>query len=98
VTESLNSFGVTFSLTYHRLSSTTRGNYIYRDGVLKNNQKAGPKPKGVSQLDGYKRTREQSNREPTAFWIETVTKVETLHEIIDGMGEDTGPADNSQPG
>jgi hypothetical protein len=61
-------------------------------------KKAGPKPKGVSQLDGYKRTREQSNREPTAFWIETVTKVETLHEIIDGMGEDTGPADNSQPG
>jgi hypothetical protein len=83
---------------YHIGSLTGEALVNNRDGVLKNNQKAGPKPKGVSQLDGYKRTREQSNREPRAFWIETVTKVETLHEIIDGMGEDTGPADNSQPG
>jgi hypothetical protein len=68
------------------------------DGVIKSNQKARDNPKALAQLDGYKRGLVNSltgNLE--RFGSEKVTKVETLQEIIEEMGEETGTGQNSQP-
>jgi len=59
------------------------------DGVIKNNQKARQNPKALAQLDGYKRGLVNSlTANLQRFGFEKVTKVETLQEIIEEMGED----------
>jgi hypothetical protein len=61
------------------------------DGVLKTNQKARQNPKALAQLDGYKRGLVNSlTGNLQRFGFEKVTKVETLQEIIEEMGEETG--------
>jgi hypothetical protein len=68
------------------------------DGVIKNNQTARDNPKALAQLDSYKRGLVNSltgNRQ--RFGFEKVTKVETLQEIIEEMGEKTGTDQNSPP-
>jgi hypothetical protein len=68
------------------------------DGVLKNNQKARANPKALAQLDGYKRGLVNSlTGNLQRFGFEKVTKVETLQEIIEEMGEEAGIGQNSQP-
>jgi hypothetical protein len=58
------------------------------DGVIKNNQKARENPKALAQLDGYKRGLVNSlSGNLQRFGFEKVTKVETLQEIIEEMGE-----------
>jgi hypothetical protein len=65
--------------------------------VLKTNQKARQNPKAVAQLDGYKRGLVKSlTANLQRFGFEKVTKVETLQEIIEEMGE-IGTGQNSQP-
>src|SRR6266498_365375 len=68
------------------------------DGVIKNNQKARDNPKALAQLDGYKRGLVNGlTGNLQRFGFEKVTKVETLQEIIEEMGEETGTGQNSQP-
>jgi hypothetical protein len=59
------------------------------DGVLKNNQKARQNLKALAQLDGYKRGSVNSlTGNLQRFGFERISKVETLQEIINEMGED----------
>ena len=63
------------------------------DGVLKNNQKARQNPKALAQLDGYKRPLVGSlSANLQRFGMDKVSKVESLQEIIEEMGEDDKPA------
>jgi hypothetical protein len=66
------------------------------DGVIKSNQKARDNPNALAQLDGYKRGLVNSLT-GNLQRFEKVTKVETLQEIIEEMGEETGTGQNSQP-
>jgi hypothetical protein len=68
------------------------------DGVIKNNQTARDNPKALAQLDSYKRRLVNSlTGNLQRFGFEKVTKVETLQEIIEEMGEKTGTDQNSPP-
>ena len=58
------------------------------DGVIQNNPKARANPKALAQLDGYKRPLVGSlSSNLQRFGMERVAKVESLQEIIAGMGE-----------
>jgi hypothetical protein len=66
------------------------------EGVIRNNQKARQNPKALAQLDGYKRPLVSSlSANLQRFGMEKVSKVETLQEIIEEMGEDEGANDKS---
>jgi hypothetical protein len=66
------------------------------EGVIKNNQKARQNPKALAQLDGYKRPLVASlSANLQRFGMERVTKVESLQEIIEEMGEDDKTSENS---
>jgi hypothetical protein len=68
------------------------------EGVIRNNQKARQNPKALAQLDGYKRPLVSSlSANLQRFGMEKVSKVETLQEIIEEMGEDEGANDKSTP-
>jgi hypothetical protein len=61
------------------------------DGVIKNNQKARENPKALAQLDGYKRGLVNSlSGNLQRFGFEKTSKVETLQDIIEEMGESGG--------
>ena len=90
---------------FYHVSSLTGQAPVHRQGgtthtVTEFNQKgAGQNPKAVSQLDRYKHGFVSSlTGNLQRFGFEKVAEVETLLEIIDQMGEDARPADNSQPG
>lgn len=58
------------------------------DGAIRNNQKARDNPKALAQLDGYKRGLVNSlTGNLQRFGFEKLAPVETLQEIIEGMGE-----------
>jgi hypothetical protein len=60
----------------------------HADGVIQNNQKARANPKALAQLDGYKRSLVGSlSANLQRFGMDRVTKVESLQEIIQEMGE-----------
>jgi hypothetical protein len=63
------------------------------EGVIQNNPKARANPKALAQLDGYKRPLVGSlSANLQRFGMEKVSKVESLQEIIEEMGEDDNPA------
>ena len=69
------------------------------DNVIANNPKARQNPRGLSQLDGYKRPLVNSLTTNIAkYGMGRVGKVETLQEIIDEMTEHDETGENSSPG
>ena len=68
------------------------------EGVIQNNPKARANPKALAQLDGYKRPLVSSlSANLQRFGMEKVSKVESLREIIEEMGEDDGTGEKSSP-
>jgi hypothetical protein len=66
------------------------------EGVIQNNPKARAYPKALAQLDGYKRPLVSSvSANLQRFEMEKVSKVESLREIIEEMGEDDETSENS---
>jgi hypothetical protein len=62
------------------------------DHVIQNNQKARQNPRGLSQLDGYKRGLVNSlTSNLQKFGLERVRKIETLEEVLqdDETSDDT---------
>ena len=65
------------------------------EGVIQNNPKARANPKALAQLDGYKRPLVSSlSANLQRFGMEKVSKVESLREIIEEMGEDDETSEN----
>jgi hypothetical protein len=65
------------------------------EAVIRNNVKARENPKALAQLDGYKRPLVGSlSANLQRFGMDKVSKVESLQEIIEEMGEDDETSEN----